>query len=51
LVIEQVSLQPLPEKRYEMRKIKQVTVMKNCHVLLHEDHHYYSIKILEFCVY
>lgn len=43
LVIELTSLQPLPEKRYEMRKIKQVTVMKNCHVLLHEDHHYYSV--------
>ena len=43
LIIEQPSLQPLPEKRYEMRKIKQVTVMKNCHVLLHEDHHYYSV--------
>lgn len=43
LIIEQTSLQALPEKRYEMRKIKQVTVMKNCHVLLHEDHHYYSV--------
>lgn len=43
VIMEQPSLQPLPEKRYEMRKIKQVTVMKNCHVLLHEDHHYYSV--------
>lgn len=43
LIVEQSSLQPLPEKRYEMRKIKQVTVMKNCHVLLYEDQHYYSV--------
>lgn len=35
-------LQPLPEKRYEMRKIKQVTVMKHGYVYLTEDRHYYS---------
>ena len=43
LLMEQSSLQALPEKRYEMRKIKQVTVMKNCHILLYEDQHYYSV--------
>lgn len=43
LLLEQPSLQPLPEKRYELRKIKQVTVMKNGHVFLTEDRHYYSV--------
>jgi len=43
LVMEQASLQPLAETAYEMRKIKQVTVMKTCHVLLYEDQHYYSV--------
>ncbi len=43
VIVEQDSLQPLPEKRYEMRKIKLVTVMKHCHVLLYEDQHYYSV--------
>lgn len=41
--LEQPSLQPLPENRYEMRKVKQVTAMKNGHILLTEDHHYYSV--------
>jgi transposase len=41
--IEKASLQPLPESRYEMRKIKQVTVMKNGHIFLTEDQHYYSV--------
>jgi hypothetical protein len=46
LVIEQASLQPLPETKYEMRKIKQVTVMKNGHIYLTEDQHYYSVPYL-----
>lgn len=37
------SLHPLAETLYEMRKIKQVTVMKNGHVYLGEDQHYYSV--------
>ncbi len=41
--IEQTSLQPLPDKKYELRKIKQVTVMKNGHIYLTEDQHYYSV--------
>lgn len=41
--IEQPSLQLLPEKKYEMRKIKLATVMKNGHVFLTEDQHYYSV--------
>lgn len=42
-LLELPALNPLPEKLYEMRKIKQVTVMKNGHILLHEDQHYYSV--------
>jgi transposase len=41
--IEQPSLQLLAETKYEMRKIKQVTVMKNGHIYLTEDQHYYSV--------
>lgn len=43
LLLELPSLQALPEKGYEMRKIKQVTVMKNGHIYLSEDQHYYSV--------
>lgn len=43
LILELPSLQPLPQTSYEMRKIKQVTVMKNGHIYLSEDQHYYSV--------
>lgn len=43
LMMELPSLHPLAETDYEMRKIKQVTVMKNGHVYLNEDQHYYSV--------
>lgn len=42
-LLEIPSLQPLPEAYYEMRKIKQATVMKNGHIYLTEDQHYYSV--------
>jgi transposase len=42
-ILELPSLQRLPEKRYEMRKVKLATVMKNGHVYLTEDKHYYSV--------
>lgn len=42
-LLELPSLHPLPESHYEMRKIKQLTVMKNGHVYLSEDQHYYSV--------
>ena len=42
-IMELSSLHPLPAALYEMRKIKQVTVMKNGHVYLTEDQHYYSV--------
>jgi transposase len=42
-MLELPTLHPLVEKKYEMRKIKQVTVMKNGHVYMTEDQHYYSV--------
>jgi transposase len=42
-MMELSSLHPLALTGYEMRKIKQVTVMKNGHVYLNEDQHYYSV--------
>lgn len=42
-LVEQPTLQPLAQSLYEMRQIKQVTVMKNGHVYLSEDQHYYSV--------
>jgi transposase len=42
-MLELPALSPLPEKGYEMRKIKLVTVMKNGHIYLTEDQHYYSV--------
>ena len=40
---EQGQLQPLPESRYELRSFAVVTVMKNGHVNLSVDKHYYSV--------
>lgn len=42
-LLELPTLHPLPAERFQMRKIKQVTVMKNGHVFLTEDKHYYSV--------
>ncbi len=42
-LMELSSLHPLPATGYEIRKIKQVTVMKNGHVQLTDDQHYYSV--------
>lgn len=42
-MMELPSLHPLAATAYEMRKIKQVTVMKNGHIYLTEDQHYYSV--------
>lgn len=42
-LIEKMALQTLPEKRYEMKTVRVVTVHKNCHVLLAEDKHHYSV--------
>ncbi len=40
---ERLTLQSLPAGSYEMRTIRQVTVMKMGHILLQEDRHYYSV--------
>jgi len=40
---EQPALGPLPSERYEMKETNIVTVMKNAHIQLHEDRHYYSV--------
>ncbi|MDQ3142835.1 MAG: IS21 family transposase [Bacteroidota bacterium] len=41
--MEKLALQSLPDQRFEMRKHAMVTVMKNGHVCLHVDKHYYSV--------
>ena len=41
--MEKVTLQPLPTKRYELRSSSSATVMKNGHVCLGADKHYYSV--------
>lgn len=41
--LEKEALQPLPAHRYEMRRTVVVTVMKNGHVCLSIDKHYYSV--------
>jgi len=41
--VEKEKLQSLPQDRYEMKNFKFATVMKNCHIHLSEDKHYYSI--------
>ena len=41
--IEKASLQPLPAYRYEFKQQAVVTVMKNGHVCLAADKHYYSV--------
>jgi transposase len=41
--VERTDLQPLPQYRYQTKRKKVVTVMKNNHVSLAEDKHYYSV--------
>jgi len=41
--LEKGALLALPDLAYEMRKTRVCTVMKNSHVCLAEDKHYYSI--------
>lgn len=40
---EKQYLQPLPQERYELKEYQQSKVMKNSHVQLHKDRHYYSV--------
>ena len=41
--VERTALQPLPPLRYELKKQLFATVMKNGHVSLGPDKHYYSV--------
>lgn len=41
--MEKETLQPLHPMRFEMRETAIVTVMKNGHICLHCDKHYYSV--------
>ncbi|MDZ4204874.1 MAG: IS21 family transposase [Bacteroidales bacterium] len=40
---EKKHLQALPTQRYELKEYLQVKVMKNSHIQLHKDRHYYSV--------
>jgi transposase len=41
--MEKAALQPLPERRFELRHSLAATVMKNGHICLSADKHYYSV--------
>ncbi len=41
--IEINELKPLPQEKYEMKEYAWATVMKNGHVCLQKDKHYYSV--------
>jgi len=41
--MEKAVLQPLPQNRFELRRSLTATAMKNGHICLSEDKHYYSI--------
>ncbi len=40
---EKAFMQPLPQERYELKEYQKAKVMKNSHVQLHKDRHYYSV--------
>jgi transposase len=40
---EKEYLQPLSQERYALKEYQQSKVMKNCHIQLHKDRHYYSV--------
>ena len=41
--LEKPELKPLPNSAFEIKKYQQATVHPNCHVLLSEDKHQYSV--------
>lgn len=41
--IEKQLLKPLPESAFEVKKYQQAKVHFNCHVILTEDNHHYSV--------
>jgi len=40
---EKQALTELPVQRFLLKKYRRITVQKNAHILLTEDHHYYSV--------
>jgi len=40
---EKPLMKPLPVEKYELKDCQDAKVMKNCHVQLHRDRHYYSV--------
>jgi transposase len=40
---ERSIMKPLPPERYELKEYLQAKIMKNSHVQLHRDRHYYSV--------
>ena len=41
--IELPALQSLPTQKYELKHYGYATVIKNCHIFLNKDKHYYSV--------
>ena len=41
--LERPVLEPLPVARYELKHYGYATVIKNCHIFLNKDKHYYSV--------
>jgi len=41
--LEKPIMKPLPQQKYELKEYMEVKVMKNSHVQLHCDRHYYSV--------
>jgi len=41
--LEKPLMKPLPQQKYELKEYLEVKVMKNSHVQLHRDRHYYSV--------
>lgn len=41
--VEQETLHPLPQERYDLKQYSWYTVHKNGHIFLYEDKHYYSV--------
>ena len=40
---EKHTLGQLPKEKFLIKKYRRITVQKNAHILLSEDHHYYSV--------
>ncbi|MFN8343472.1 MAG: hypothetical protein U0X91_00620 [Spirosomataceae bacterium] len=49
--VEKPVLLPLSAIRYELKSFRKAKVQQNCHVLLAEDKHYYSVPYRYVCQY